>query len=75
RIFDGWKPQPIRTPIVVVRARECIPEWEGERLNDDFWRGSWDLPHEILEVPGDHFTVVNQNAKTTALALIDWFSR
>ena len=75
RIFDGWKPNPIATPIVVVRARDCIPEWEGERLTDDFWRGSWDLPHEILEVPGDHFTLVNQDAHTTAQALYEWLSR
>jgi acyl transferase domain-containing protein/thioesterase domain-containing protein len=75
RIFDGWKPNPILAPIVVVRARECIPEWEGERLSDDFWRGSWDLPHQILEVPGDHFTIVNENAVTTALSLHAWFSR
>ncbi|WP_394851027.1 type I polyketide synthase [Pendulispora rubella] len=74
-VFDGWKPNPIKTPIVVVRARECIPEWEGDRLTDDFWRGSWDMPHEILEVPGDHFTIVNENANTTALAIHEWFSK
>jgi acyl transferase domain-containing protein/pimeloyl-ACP methyl ester carboxylesterase/acyl carrier protein len=74
-MFDGWTPNPISTPIVVVRARDCLPEWEGDRLSDDFWRGSWDLPHEIVEVPGDHFTIVNENASTTALALHAWFSR
>jgi len=74
-IFEGWKPRPIKTPTVVVRARECIPEWEGDRLTDDFWRGSWDMPHEILEVPGDHFTIVNENARTTALAIHEWFAK
>jgi thioesterase domain-containing protein len=74
-IFEGWKPNPIHTPIVVVRARDCIPEWEGDRLSDDFWRGSWDQPHEIVEVPGDHFTIVNEHASTTALALHTWLSR
>lgn len=75
RLFDGWKPRPIEAPIAVIRARECIPEWEGDRLGDDFWRGSWDLPHEIVEVPGDHFTVVNQDAATTARSLLDWLAR
>jgi acyl transferase domain-containing protein/thioesterase domain-containing protein/acyl carrier protein len=74
-IFEGWKPNPIHTPIVVLRARDCIPEWEGDRLSDDFWRGSWDQPHEIVEVPGDHFTIVNEHASTTALALHTWLSR
>jgi thioesterase domain-containing protein len=74
RVFEGWKPRPIATPIVVVRARDCLPEWEGERLTDDFWRGAWDLPHQILEVPGDHFTILNENASTTAQAVYRWLS-
>jgi acyl transferase domain-containing protein/acyl carrier protein len=74
--FKEWKPAPIRTPIVLVRSTEPIPEWrEHDLVEEDFWKAAWDLPLEILDVPGDHFTLMNQNAGTTAAVLRQWLGR
>jgi thioesterase domain-containing protein len=74
--FKEWKPEPIQTPIVLIRSTEPIPEWREHDLVDEaFWKAAWDMPLEILDVPGDHFTLMNQNAKTTASVLQEWLRR
>lgn len=72
RLFEHWRPVAIETPILVVRSNQCIPEWQGDQISNDYWKASWDLPHEILEVPGDHSTIMNENASSTARALHRW---
>ena len=73
--FEDWKPEPIKAPIVLIRATEPIPEWRGDSLvKEYFWKAEWDIPLEIMEVPGDHFTLMNENANSTAAALQQWFT-
>ena len=72
--FEHWEPEPIKAPIVLIRATEPIPEWRGDHLvEEDFWKAAWDIPLEVLEVPGDHFTLMNENAGSTAAVLQQWF--
>ncbi|MGA9310328.1 MAG: type I polyketide synthase [Pseudonocardiaceae bacterium] len=72
RLFENWKPVTITTPVLLLRATECVPEWVGEPISEEYWRASWDLSHEILDVRGDHLSIMKENVSSTALALHRW---
>ncbi|MFJ5546232.1 type I polyketide synthase [Streptomyces sp. NPDC093225] len=70
RLFGGWKPQEIKTPTLLVRAEERFFDWT--RPADGDWRSYWDLEHGVLDVPGNHFTMMERHADTTARAVEGW---
>ncbi|MFF9649536.1 type I polyketide synthase [Streptomyces sp. NPDC014622] len=63
-LFKDWKPAPLACPTLYVRARDPLP---GTGCAPD-----WSLPHAEVTVPGDHFTVLEEHARTTALAIHRW---
>ncbi|MGG2463974.1 type I polyketide synthase [Streptomyces sp. RGM 3693] len=63
-LFRGWKPAPLACPTLYVRARDLLP---GAEPAPD-----WSLPHAEVTVPGDHFTMLEAHARTTALAIHQW---
>jgi acyl transferase domain-containing protein/thioesterase domain-containing protein/acyl carrier protein len=65
RIFGSWRPQAIDAPTVMARASE--PAWDAEGA--DPWRASWLFPHTMVDVPGNHFSMMNEHAETTAQAV------
>lgn len=65
-IYDGWKPAPLAAPTLFVRARDPLPGIEAAE--------PWSLPHSEVIVPGDHFTVLEDHARTTALAVHTWLT-
>ncbi|WP_377475980.1 SDR family NAD(P)-dependent oxidoreductase [Plantactinospora endophytica] len=67
-IFGAWEPKPVATRTLLVRATE---PWSAE-TGDGGWRAEWDLPHETIDVPGDHFTILESAAGSTALAVDGW---
>lgn len=72
RLFEGWRPTMITTPVLLVRAAGYVPEWQTEPMSEESIRASWDFPHEVLEVSGHHFSIMHQNVTTTALAIHEW---
>ncbi|BAJ32315.1 MULTISPECIES: type I polyketide synthase [Kitasatospora] len=75
RTFGPWQPTPIATPTLLLRAADPLPGTPGpERLGDADWRAFWRLPHEELDVPGDHFTVLEEHSATTADAVHRWLA-
>ncbi|MFD7629729.1 type I polyketide synthase [Streptomyces sp. NPDC059851] len=70
RLFAGWKPQAVKTPTLLVRAQEQFFDWN--RATDGDWRSYWDLEHSAVDVPGNHFTMMEQHARTTAGAVDEW---
>ncbi|GHF52665.1 polyketide synthase [Streptomyces mashuensis] len=70
RLFGGWRPRPVRTPTLLVRAGEQFFDWS----KDGDWRSYWDLEHTAVDVPGNHFTMMEQHAATTARAVADWLA-
>lgn len=64
--FSGWEPAELSAPTLFVRARDPLPGIEAA--------ATWSLPHTEVTVPGDHFTVLEEHARTTALAVHDWLS-
>ncbi|NIY63984.1 hypothetical protein SMALB_1930 [Streptomyces malaysiensis] len=63
-LFSGWKPAPLACPTQYVRARDTLP---GAEPAPD-----WSLPHAEVTVDGDHFTMLEEHARTTALAIHRW---
>ncbi|MET9777821.1 type I polyketide synthase [Streptomyces sp. NPDC006367] len=65
-LFTGWEPSPLDSPTLFVRARDPLPGAEPAPV--------WSLPHTEVTVPGDHFTVLEEHARTTALAVHHWLA-
>ncbi|MFF1561796.1 SDR family NAD(P)-dependent oxidoreductase, partial [Streptomyces sp. NPDC058279] len=70
RLFGGWKPTAVKTPTLLVRAGERFFDWS--RAADGDWRSYWDLEHTAVDVPGNHFTMMEEHAPTTARAVEEW---
>ncbi|WP_431727289.1 SDR family NAD(P)-dependent oxidoreductase [Verrucosispora sp. TAA-831] len=68
-IFAGWEPAPVATRTLLVRATE---PWSSVEAGAGGWGAEWDLPHETVDVPGDHFTILEAAAASTALAVDGW---
>ncbi|WNI33902.1 type I polyketide synthase [Streptomyces sp. ITFR-6] len=62
--FSGWEPAKLSAPTLFVRAGDPLPGIEPAT--------AWSLPHTEVTVPGDHFTVLEEHSRTTALAVHDW---
>ncbi|MBL1102131.1 alpha/beta fold hydrolase [Streptomyces sp. 205] len=67
RLFTAWQPTPLTTPTLFVRAADFVPELLFEAV-----RPSWPLDHEMAEVPGNHFTLLEKDAETTARRVHAW---
>ncbi|MGW7255157.1 type I polyketide synthase [Streptomyces sp. NPDC054834] len=63
-LYSGWAPAAVSAPTLFVRARDGLPGTEPP--------SPWGLPHTEVTVPGDHFTVLEDHAATTAVAVHDW---
>jgi acyl transferase domain-containing protein/NADPH:quinone reductase-like Zn-dependent oxidoreductase/thioesterase domain-containing protein/acyl carrier protein len=74
-LFADWAPAPIATPILFCRARDPVPGIEHERTpSRGDWRSSWKQPHTLVEVPGNHFTVLTEHAGSAAQVIHDWLA-
>ncbi|MFE9728768.1 SDR family NAD(P)-dependent oxidoreductase, partial [Streptomyces sp. NPDC005794] len=70
-MFLGLLPDAIQAPTLLVRAGEPLMEWTQEYD----WRPSWKLEHTAVDVPGTHFTVMEEHSRTTARAVEEWIDR
>jgi thioesterase domain-containing protein len=71
RMFLGWDPEPVETPTLLVRATRPTPEMAASAGPGE-WPTSWPLPHTRVDVPGDHFSFMQEHAQTTASAVRAW---
>ncbi|EST33057.1 type I polyketide synthase [Streptomyces roseochromogenus] len=65
RLFSDWKPEPNAAPTLLVHAATPYGA-------DETRIASWHLPHDIAEVTGDHFTMLEEHSTTTAEAVERW---
>ncbi|MEU8825290.1 type I polyketide synthase [Streptomyces sp. NPDC048636] len=71
RAFDNWSPVPVEAPTLQVHA--CRPpNPSAELASGDQWRSTWPWPHLLVDVPGDHFSVMEEHSESTAQAVQDW---
>lgn len=62
-VFDGWTPGELAVPTLLVRARERSGPHDRPR-----WRSA----DSVVDVPGDHFTVLSEHAGSTARTVGQW---
>jgi acyl carrier protein len=70
RLFGDVRPRPITAPTVLLRPREPITDRDGTAVPPF----AWELPHTAVTVPGDHFTMLEDHAGTSARVLHEWLS-
>ncbi|MGW7049902.1 SDR family NAD(P)-dependent oxidoreductase, partial [Streptomyces avermitilis] len=63
RIFSGWSPPDITTPALFLRGRD------GEQMPPP-----WGVPHTVLDIQGNHFTMLEQFADSTARHVNEWLT-
>jgi acyl transferase domain-containing protein/NADPH:quinone reductase-like Zn-dependent oxidoreductase/NADP-dependent 3-hydroxy acid dehydrogenase YdfG len=68
-MFDQWRPEPLTCPTTQVRPADPVRVADGTELG----RG-WEWPgeHECVGVPGDHLTMLEAHAETTAQAVLEF---
>jgi len=64
RIFTEWEVPAIATRTLLVRADR--PAWQPD---SEDWQARWELPHTLVEVEGDHFSIVTERAENTAAVI------
>ncbi|GAA2456747.1 type I polyketide synthase [Streptomyces glaucus] len=69
RLFTGWRPAPHAAAerTLFVAAADHDPD-----LLLGAGRPSWPLPHEAVRTPGDHVTLLERDAESTARRVHDW---
>ncbi|MFF3014726.1 type I polyketide synthase [Streptomyces sp. NPDC057939] len=65
-LYSGWGPTGPAAPTLFVRAGEALPGTAPAP--------AWPLPHAETTVPGDHFTLLEGHARSTAHAVHDWLT-
>jgi len=71
-ILSAWQAEPIAARTLAVRAAEPLRGTIIDPAGRLDWRPSWPLPHDVADVPGDHFTVLEGHAETTVTAVRKW---
>ncbi|MDT0317751.1 type I polyketide synthase [Streptomyces millisiae] len=72
-LFDGWQPTAVNAPVVLVRAGERMPQAPSdEAAGEGRWTTAWEVEHDTIEAVGNHQTMMNEHAESTARALHRW---
>ena len=69
RLLQGWRPGSLATPSLLVAASSPATGMPAGR------GASRSVPHERVEVPGDHFSMLQEHAAATAAAIHAWQGR
>ncbi|WP_328891797.1 type I polyketide synthase [Streptomyces sp. NBC_00316] len=69
-LLGGWRPGRLTSPVLLVRAGEPMPG--GEELAPEQWQTGWSEADRVVDVPGNHFTMMEDQAGTTAEAVDRW---
>jgi hypothetical protein len=57
-------------PTVLLRAGPTSRMRELDPQHD--WRAHWPVPHDVIDIAGDHGSVLDEDAPTTAAAIRTW---
>ncbi len=69
-LLSDWSPNEIAAPTLLLRATEPMPG----NVQDARDRASWELPHTVAEVPGNHFTMMEDRVDASADAVRTWLA-
>ena len=66
-LFAEWEPQELSAPVLLTRASEPGPAMQANDVAG--WQASWEHTHASVDVPGSHFTLLQQHASGVAEAV------
>ncbi|MGW7008718.1 type I polyketide synthase, partial [Streptomyces sp. NPDC054933] len=70
-LFLEWQPEKISAPTLFVRAL-TPPVSGGAGVPVEELRTSWELDHTAVDVPGDHWSMMDEFAGSTAGSVENW---
>ncbi|MFF4802828.1 type I polyketide synthase [Streptomyces sp. NPDC001351] len=70
QLLDDWTPPRVQAPVLLVRASQPIAEPAADSTVD--WRASWPTAHSVVDVPGNHWSMLEQHLPATAGAVRAW---
>ncbi|MFF4255936.1 beta-ketoacyl synthase N-terminal-like domain-containing protein [Streptomyces sp. NPDC001663] len=70
RLLADWRPAPVRARTLVLRPARRTEGWPETVAGAE----AWPLPHDLTDVPGDHYTVIEEHAHTTARRIREWLT-
>ncbi|GAA2197790.1 type I polyketide synthase [Streptomyces bangladeshensis] len=65
-LIQHCPPGALTAPVLFVRPEESFA------TGTEDWRATWPAAHEPADVPGTHFTILEEHARTTAEAVEAW---
>ncbi len=68
RLLDEWEPAPLEVRSLRLTAAESLGQAATGPLPD------WQATADAVEAPGDHFSMIELDAATTADAVVDWLA-
>nr|WP_222443363.1 SDR family NAD(P)-dependent oxidoreductase [Streptomyces misionensis] len=72
RLFDEWAAPRIAAPTLLVRASEAMPS--GAAVDGDGRAAPPEHVDTTVEVPGNHYSMLEDHAATTAAAVDTWLA-
>ncbi|WP_443033248.1 SDR family NAD(P)-dependent oxidoreductase [Streptomyces sp. AMCC400023] len=74
-LFETWRPRPLTTPALLVRASEMIAvDPDHPHRSPEEWQSVWPVPLDVMDVPGDHHSMIEEHGETTARTVHDWLT-
>ncbi|MEU3188374.1 SDR family NAD(P)-dependent oxidoreductase, partial [Streptomyces sp. NPDC006923] len=67
-LFREWNPEPMPVPTLLIRASEPM----NPDLADKSWQTKLGGVSSIIEVPGNHYTLMEEYADSTARVVHEW---
>ncbi|WP_420802695.1 type I polyketide synthase [Streptomyces cavernae] len=75
-MIGEWEPGPLDSPVLLVRSSEPpVPAGTTGPLEPHEWQAAWERAHTVIDVPGNHFTMMEAHARSTAAVTDDWLRR
>ncbi|MFJ6086957.1 SDR family NAD(P)-dependent oxidoreductase [Streptomyces sp. NPDC092369] len=71
-LFADWQPHPVAAPTLALRADTPLRHMVVDPTGGSDWRAYWPVPHRVEDIPGDHFTVLEEHTPTTVEAARQW---
>ncbi|MFD8499511.1 type I polyketide synthase [Amycolatopsis sp. NPDC059657] len=72
RIMAGTQPLPVGARTLLLRATSPLPEFTPGPDGAAGWRASWPYADDVIDVPGDHHTVLEEHSTSTVDAIRGW---
>ncbi|MGW1290485.1 thioesterase domain-containing protein, partial [Streptomyces sp. NPDC002586] len=69
-LIQHCMPGALTAPVLFVRPTRSFATGTGT----DDWRATWPAEHEPVDVPGTHFTILEDFAEATAQAVETWLT-